>query len=153
MGHGRRNDGGRGGQRRQRGVTLLEVLVALVVFALGVLAVAGAQAGALRSGHGAHYRAQAAFIAQDMVERMRGNPGQARNYGLGFGEEVAEVASIADRDKSQWLAQIAMLPAGAGAVEVDEAFDLVRVTVRWDNSRAGGEADERFTLTARIWSN
>jgi len=137
--------------RRQRGVGLIEVLVAMAVMALGILAVAGAQANGLRASHGAHYRAQASFIAQDMIERMRGNPGQARNYAIDFGEAAPAGATIAHRDRAQWRELVAMLPAGDGAVEVDELSNLVRVTVRWDNSRSGGAEDEAFTLTSRIW--
>lgn len=141
------------GPVHQRGVGLIEVLVAMAVMALGILAVAGAQASSLRSSHGAHYRAQASFIAQDMIERMRGNPGQARNYTLDFDAAAPTGTSIADRDRAQWLGLVALLPGGAGAVDVDELSNLVRVSVRWDNTRSGGAADETFTLTSRIWGN
>jgi len=139
--------------RGQSGVGMIEVLVAMAVMAVGILAVAGAQANGLRASHGAHYRAQASFIAQDMIERMRGNPGQARNYAIDFGDAVPDGTSIAHRDRAQWRDLVALLPAGAGAVEVDELSNLVRVTVRWDNSRSGGADDEAFTLTSRIWGN
>jgi type IV pilus assembly protein PilV len=61
----------------QRGVGLVEVLVALLVMSIGLLGYAGLQLRALGSTEDAHYRTQAIVIAQDLAERMSANP-QAR---------------------------------------------------------------------------
>jgi type IV pilus assembly protein PilV len=147
-------EGARRGRRRaQGGAGMIEVMVAIVTLALGILAVAGMQAGGLRASHGAHYRAQAAFIAQDMIERMRGNPGEAKSYALNFGDLPPTGTTVIDRDKSQWIGALGALPGGAGEVQVDPLNNLVRVTVQWDNSRAGGAQPETFVLSSRVWSN
>ena len=64
----------------QSGVGLLEVLVALLVLAIGALGYAGLQLTALRNSEDAHHRAHAAMIAQDAIERIKSNPAQAGYY-------------------------------------------------------------------------
>ena len=59
---------------QQSGVGLIEVLVALLVFAIGVLGYAGLQLGALKGTEVAHTRALATGIAQDFLDRILVNP-------------------------------------------------------------------------------
>lgn len=65
---------------RQRGVGLMEVLVALLVLSVGVLGYAGLQLRALDSTDETYMRSQAMAVAQDAVERMMANPGAASVY-------------------------------------------------------------------------
>lgn len=60
--------------RQQRGVGLIEVLIAVLVFALGVLGMASMQVGAKRTSYDALQRSLATSLARDIVERMRSNP-------------------------------------------------------------------------------
>lgn len=139
--------------RHQRGLSLLEVLVAIVILSLGLLGMAGLQAASLRASQGSLYRAQAAQYADDMAERMRANLGDARNYGIAFGAAAPTGTSVRERDLADWLAKLRTLPAGAGSVQVDLASNLVRISVRWDDTRAGGPADASYTVVTRLWNN
>lgn len=56
------------------GFTLLEVLIAMVVFAIGMLGLAGMQGTALKDNNDAYMRSQAVFFAYDMGDRIRANP-------------------------------------------------------------------------------
>lgn len=56
-----------------RGFTMLEVLVALLIFSLGLLGMAGLLAVSVRTNHSAYQRTQATFLAQSMADRMRAN--------------------------------------------------------------------------------
>jgi type IV pilus assembly protein PilV len=58
----------------QRGVTLIEVLVAILIFSIGVMGVAGMLVMSARSTHSAYLRSQVTFLAQGMVDRMQANP-------------------------------------------------------------------------------
>lgn len=60
--------------RYSTGVSLLEVLVALVILSVGMLGLAGLQATGLSANGDAEQRTQAALTANDMIERMRANP-------------------------------------------------------------------------------
>lgn len=59
---------------RSRGFTLLEVLIAMLVFTFGLLGLAGLLIVSTKANHGAYLRTQATFLAQGMADRMRANP-------------------------------------------------------------------------------
>lgn len=65
---------------RQRGVSLVEVLIALFVLAIGVLGYAGMQLFSLRGAEDAGNRALAMLIAVDAMERVMINPEQETTY-------------------------------------------------------------------------
>ncbi|HID48830.1 MAG TPA: type IV pilus modification protein PilV, partial [Chromatiales bacterium] len=56
-----------------RGFTLLEVMIALVIFSIGLLGLAGLQARGLQSNTTAQYRTTAMILAYDMADRIRAN--------------------------------------------------------------------------------
>lgn len=61
---------------RQSGFSLLEVMIAVMILAIGLLGMAAMQALALSSNQEAQFRVQALAIAEDLASRMRAN----RNY-------------------------------------------------------------------------
>ena len=60
----------------QNGFTLLEVMVATFILAIGLLGIAGLHIVSLENTNGAYLRSQALMLSQDIVERMRSNPQQ-----------------------------------------------------------------------------
>lgn len=61
-------------EMHQRGVSLIEVLVAVLIFSIGLIGVAGLLVMATRSNHAAYLRTQVTFLAGNMADRMRANP-------------------------------------------------------------------------------
>jgi type IV pilus assembly protein PilV len=57
-------------RRRQRGFTLIEVLVSVLIFAFGVLGLVGVQATAIKMSTDAQQRAEATFLADQLLARM-----------------------------------------------------------------------------------
>ena len=57
-------------RRSQSGVLLLEVLIALLIFALGVLGLVGLQANAIKQSSQAKYRSDATLLANDLIGQM-----------------------------------------------------------------------------------
>lgn len=57
----------------QRGFTLVEVLVSIVILSIGVLGAVGMQAAALRSNKEVRYQAIAGSMGRELAEKMRGN--------------------------------------------------------------------------------
>jgi type IV pilus assembly protein PilV len=72
----------------KKGFTLIEVLVGLVLLAIGLLAIAGMQITSVRGNFFSHYLTQASYVAQDRLEFLDNLPYdsaplQAGNYNEG----------------------------------------------------------------------
>lgn len=65
---------GFGSPRQSRGATLIEVLIAVLVLAVGILGLMGLQINGKRTTYEALQRSAAVNLAQDMMNRMRTNP-------------------------------------------------------------------------------
>ena len=74
--------------RRQRGLTLIEVLVTLTILSVGLLGVAGLQGIAKRSTHQAYQRTLATQLVDGVIERIRANPTAAASYHTGTGSPL-----------------------------------------------------------------
>lgn len=134
---------------RQRGVGLIEVLVALVILSIGLLGMASLQAASLRANHQAYLRSQAVILARDVVDRMRANrpPALAGDYDIAL-DTAATGTTVAADDLKQWKAALeGQLPLGDGSVAV--VAGVATVVVEWDNSR-GAEDPEQLTVTTEI---
>lgn len=58
----------------QRGVTLIEILISVLLLSFGILAVVGMQAYAIAAQRNASHRAVASMLANELAEIMRLNP-------------------------------------------------------------------------------
>ncbi len=63
-----------GCKQSQRGATLIEVLVAVVVSSFGLLGMAGLLSVSAKVNNSAYLRTQANFVAQSFIESMKINP-------------------------------------------------------------------------------
>ena len=59
---------------KKSGFTLLEVMIAIAILAIGMLGIAGLHMVSMEHNHAALLRSQAISISQDIIERMRNNP-------------------------------------------------------------------------------
>jgi type IV pilus assembly protein PilV len=57
----------------QRGTSLIEVMMAVLVFSIGLIGLAGLMVMASRSSHAAYLRTQVTFLASNMANRMSAN--------------------------------------------------------------------------------
>ena len=142
-------------QGSQTGFTLLEVLIALLILAVGLLGLAALHTVGLRSNHSAYQRTQATILSYDMIDRLRANRTRAisGNYNLLLADTPAAgdgVAPLEDDDLDDWITSLgALLPNGDGAVNCNGA-GYCRIDVQWDDSRAGGDTAQGFTITTQI---
>lgn len=134
--------------RQQAGAGLIEMMVALLVLAIGLLGFAAMQTQGISQGQKAYLHSQAIFAAQDMVERMRANPDGLNSYTLGFSDSAPSKpscdtadctpANLARWDQAEWLDLLGTsLPAGDGAVAVNTsgASTEVLISVRYRVNR------------------
>lgn len=83
------------GRRRECGFTLLEILIAIVIFSIGLLGIAGLQVKGMRFTQGSQLRAIATAQAENMADRMRAN-GAGMDTGLYNIRGAMPVTSTAD---------------------------------------------------------
>lgn len=111
---------------RQRGLSLIEVLIALVVIAIGLLGIAGLQTTAVQSNHLAHQYTLAARLAENLAENMRANRlGLLENaYDLPLGDAPAapSVNCAAARCTPAQLARWQLADWYASVVEMESAM-------------------------------
>ncbi len=132
----------------QKGFTMVEALVALVVLSIGLLGIAALLLKSLQSGRTATYRTQAVNLTADLADRIRMNRTATVAYGTLFADAEVAVpacdttggctdADLAATDLSRWKATIALLlPNGEGQVVVTPPLgagepDNYVITVRW----------------------
>lgn len=148
----------------QSGFTLVEVLIAVLVLAIGLLGLAALQAVTLRNNQSAYYRSQATQLAYDMADRIRANSADANNLGAStyvnidaadadIQDSCTAVGSgcttdlMAENDLYQWNLDLDnLLPAGTGTVTVDAATRVYTITVSWDDNHSGN-ADTNFQMS------
>ncbi len=83
-------------RRRQGGVSLIEVLVAVVVLSIGFVGYAALQMIGVRTNNESMYRSQAIALAESMVERMYANRGAVNNVAVNGGVSLYDGLSSDD---------------------------------------------------------
>lgn len=163
------------GRTCERGVGLIEVLVALLVLSIGFLASANMQLRGMRSNQETYYYSQAIMLANDMMDRMRNNREgvQAGEYdGMTTGSVTlpacassgCDAAGLADLDRFEWSANlqnlrgestfIPLLPAdgdgdfATGAISEPDANGVYTLTMSW--TRQDGDTEVVETLPVRF---
>lgn len=117
-----------------KGFTLLEVLIAVLILAIGLLGMAGLQVAGLRNNYSAYLRSQSTQLAYDIADRMRANP--AGVIGGSYNNQAAPNSApspdcvsnsctssqMASKDLFDWTTTLAaQLPNGRGVVCIDSS--------------------------------
>lgn len=118
---------------KQRGMMLLEALLGLLIFSIGILALVGLQASAISSVSDSKYRTDAAFVANALISTIWADSANASTYAYtGTGTLPAALTS--------WNTSVQAALPGSGVagttapivtVTAGTAYTTVAVTVRW----------------------
>lgn len=147
--------------RRVRGMSLIEVMVSMLVLAIGLLGMAAMQSLALRGGQSSLESSQAIMQTTSIVEAIRANRTNAASYNIGKTCAASGIggASLAANDLRAWLDSMqSTIGSGVGDAAICGriANCLVgapggcQVTVFWDDTRAGGNVAREMTVETRI---
>jgi type IV pilus assembly protein PilV len=127
--------------RSQAGVMLLEALIGILIFSIGILALIGMQGAAIRNTTDARYRSEASFLANQAIGQMWVDRANLAQY---------MVVGYAPRDT--WAANVAAtLPGVEGArlpTIVVAAENEVTVTIQW--LQPGETQGRTLTMINRI---
>jgi type IV pilus assembly protein PilV len=136
---------------RQAGVMLLEALIAILIFSIGILAIVGMQATAIQDMGEAKYRSDAAFLANQIVADMWGNSGNLAGYSYaGSGAAPALVQNWVNTVQSR-LPGVNVATGKNLPIIALGANNTVTVTVRWQAARdASLNAAHSYQLVAYI---
>jgi len=142
-------------RRFQTGSSLIEVLIALFVLAVGMLGVLAMQSTAVKTSKNASLQSQAQILAFEIYEAMQSAPADIiDDYLLDYGAPTPNEpscttsgtactsAEIVDWNQYQWLTNItASLPGGAGAVgrgaQPDEYIIRIQFATGYEESDSG----------------
>lgn len=145
-----------GARTRCQGLTLIEIMVALLVLSIGLLGLASMQTASVKFTTSAYQRTQATVLAYGLVDRMRGNRLAALNndYNVAFESPVPSCGAydgsgdLRDQDLAAWRNEMACrLPQSTGSVT--RLNDEFTITVIWDDSQ-GVEAPVQFRFTTML---
>src|SRR5690606_5834816 len=106
-------------RRYQTGAGLIEVLITVLILAIGLLGLAALQTRSLQYNHASALRSQANILASDILDRMRINRKVALNgsYNLAYSDTTPTGTTLVQTDLREWRALLARaLPSGGGAV-------------------------------------
>lgn len=123
-------------KRSECGLSMIEVLVAVVILAIGLLGIASTQLVALEQTNLSQKRTTATMLVSEMADRVRANGGAIP------GDLPSDLARRMEKGLG-----------GGATMEMEKNGDMVEVTVEWkerDRFEEDGEREESFTMRARM---
>lgn len=132
-------------RKGQEGVALLEALVGILIFSIGILAMMGLQAHSIRNTVEAKYRNEAAYLANQIVGQMWVDRANMAAY---------DTAGGANANMTAWRTRVAnTLPGitvgGTNSPTITVAGGQVTVTLFW-KMPGSDSATRQFSIVAQI---
>lgn len=137
---------------------MIEVLIAILVVALGVLSISRLQTNMIRANQSALLRSEASFQVYNMLDRLRSDrqAALAGAYDRAFGDAKPSATPCANipnygsltlvvNETMEWLCALDNLPLGTGSIATNG--NIITVAVRWDDSRGDQAAVEFSTVS------
>lgn len=135
-----------------KGYSQIEVLVSVLVLAIGFLGMAGLQTVSLQNAQKSVLRTQAAFLSYEILDRMRANPEQ--DYAVasdGFPNAVTncatnacEVGQLKDFDLAQWKCALGDTNATCAGTQLDNSL------YTQDNALPNGVGSIAYTASGEV---
>ncbi len=134
---------------RQNGMSLLEGLLAVLIFSVGILALVALQATSVRATTDAKLRADASFLASQLIARMWTDFSNMNGYAYNTGgANCAFAGGGGNASVNDWATSVqAALPGANAQVTVSTAaatLNMVTITICWP---AGDETRRYQTVT------
>lgn len=127
--------------RKQKGASLLEILIAVLILAIGLLGIAALQAVTLRNMQGSGDRSVAVIQTYAIFDMMRANREDAVDGDYDTAGLLCEAptgGTRVDNEHALWITQMQAAMGTGACGEVDCAAGRCTVTIQWNESRLGG---------------
>lgn len=139
----------------QKGFTLVELLIALVIGSVGILGMASMQLNSLKSTNHSFFRSQASLFSYEMVDYMRANRksviDQDYNIALSALSDVTNPGTdgaIIDKERYRWISKIDnTLPNSKASINCDTNA-ACKIEIQWSSRIVQG--DTSMIITAQL---
>lgn len=139
-------------RRRAKGLTLIEILIAVLVISIGLLGVAALHSFSLRNNYDALMRSHASALAADIADRMRANRSALADYTIDLDDPTPTLGDdpdLATIDIYEWRTALATtLPNGKGQVTA-VGTNMVEITISWGERDNEDDDGEDITFVTR----
>lgn len=142
---------------RMRGVGLIEVMISVLVLAVGLLGIAAMQAMALRGGQSSLETSMAVMQTNALLEGMRADRAGAAGFNTAgmVCDTDADAGPPVGNDVNAWLRSLKVSITNdpddtTTCVQVSGCPNDCEITVQWDDTRAGGESGRPLFTESRI---
>jgi type IV pilus assembly protein PilV len=154
-----RHSSNRNAAGAQRGFSLVEVLIALIIMSVGMLGIAGLYVQSMQAGRTSLFRHNAVTLAGDVADRIRANPRAGVDY-MGPGVDNSCVGMGIDCTPTQMAANDILLwdqqardslPNGAVTMQFDGGVTppVYTITISW--TEAGQDPPPSYTITIPVF--
>lgn len=127
----------------QSGAVLIEALISILIFSIGVIALVGLQVAMTKNVTSSKLRGEASYLANQLIGQMWVSPGNLSNFAIASG---AGACTNTYASCSNWLTTVGdTLPDGTATVTVNGA--AVGITVSW---QLPGEMPSQYQIDANI---
>lgn len=145
---------------KQSGVMLLEALIALLIFSIGILAMIGMQAISIKNSASATYRSEASYLANQIISQMWSDQANLATYALTPATAVCAAGNsvTANANVNSWLTNDvrrlplgsapALLPSLQHSIVITPVTNVVTVTLCWQGPSE--TSPHNFVATAQI---
>lgn len=137
--------------RSQRGVGIVEILVAVLVLSIGLLGLAGLQMRTMRNSQSALERGVAVMQTHAIADAMRADRINAINgrFNIALADAAPSGTTFADQVLIGWRANLTATLGTDATGEVDCNGALCNIVIQWNDSR-GSDGDAAQTLRTQV---
>lgn len=125
-----------------KGFTLVEILVALLLVSIGFLGMLGMQSFSLQQSQDTYFANKANYLARELADKVRLNSSVVSDYAVDTSTAPSSITNctnsncsstqMADYDKAIWADSVKKLPNGRGVVTFDAAEpNSLQILISW----------------------
>lgn len=140
-------------KNKQGGSVLLEGLIALLIFSIGIIALMGLQAAAINNSGAAKLRADASFLANQIIGHIWSDRDDAKVLLYEYNNTAAVTCSSSNATVCNWLKNVRQSLPGAVSLtqriqitNISAGVNEVTVIVRWSSPQGA----HKFETTTQI---